>query len=106
MGLIKKPFLFRKKGKTDQYDPDTDYCGVWPFKDRDSEFNPACYWHDCQYDYAAEHPGELSLADVDNGLLQRMNILAGNNKRLQRKAKLFYCLAHAWGLTVRRSLFK
>lgn len=113
MGLIKKPFLFRKKGKTDDYDPSVAYAGVWPFVTNDPVLNRCAYNHDKDYEEAAANPGTLSLVAVDDEFRHCMwaaiasaDISGPEKLAKYDKADLWYCLAHIWGLKVRRSLFK
>jgi hypothetical protein len=94
-------FSVHKRGPEE--DP---YCGlpkVWTFG---GLFNPCCRVHDAAYDQAIANPGTMKLSDVDNPFLSCMLKKAGNSWPSKTQAYTMYGLAHAWGATVRKSLWK
>ena len=60
----------------------------------DHPFQPACVWHDRQYDFLK--PGQ-STAAIDKIFYQKMLNIAGDNLWLGLQAKVFYQLARRYG---------
>ncbi|CAK0769917.1 hypothetical protein CCP3SC15_4030003 [Gammaproteobacteria bacterium] len=60
----------------------------------DHPFNPACVWHDRQYDLLK--PGE-STERIDKIFYSKMLLLCGESKWLRLQAEVFYQLARRYG---------
>lgn len=71
-------------------------CGKWPFvTNKDDPFFSACVWHDSAYEGLEAYE---STKWIDRIFLEKMLFIAGEDKPLRIRARLYYSLARTYGI--------